>query len=113
MPRRKSENPRTIIVPIRLTKWEREEISKRARDTPMSQWIRQVVFASLEQPPAEKPTSPEIQPKHSPEQAPKVQASTPPPGEWAKHPAAHRLFKACYNREPEGWEWEFWPHDEA
>lgn len=36
-----------------------------------------------------------------------------PPGEWAKHPASYQQFKACYNREPEAWEWEFWPHDEA
>jgi hypothetical protein len=72
----------------------------------MSQWMRQAVFASLEKPPTEKPESPEIQPKHSPEQSSKVQASTPPPGEWAKHPGAYRKFKKYVGREPEACEWD-------
>jgi hypothetical protein len=59
----------------------------RARDIPLSRFIRQAVLASLEKPPTEKPGPPTIQPKHSPEQALKVQAPTIPPGEWAKHPA--------------------------
>jgi hypothetical protein len=106
MPRHKIENPRIIIVPIRLTRRERDQISKRAHDTPLSQWIRQAVFASLEKPPTEKPESPEIQPKHSPEQASKVQGPPPPPGEWAKHPGAYRKFKKYVGREPEACEWD-------
>jgi len=106
MPRHKSRNPRNHILSIRFTETERNEISKRVGDTPVSQWIRQAVFASLEKPSTEKSESPEIQPKHSQEQASTVQGSAPPPGEWAKHPGAYRKFKKYVGREPEACEWD-------
>lgn len=92
MPRQKIENPRTIIVPIRLTKWERDEISKRARDTPLSQWIRQAVFASMEIPPPNKEKPPMIQPEEKSEQTMEVQVPPPAAGEHPDDYAA-RLDK--------------------
>jgi hypothetical protein len=92
MPRQKIENPRTIIVPIRLTKRERDQISMRARDTPLSQWIRQAVFARLEMPQQDKQKPPTIQPEEKSEQAMEVQVPLPTAGEHPDDYAA-RLDK--------------------
>jgi hypothetical protein len=50
MPRRKADNPRSIILAIRLTPSERHEISRRAANMPLGQWIRERALACPEMP---------------------------------------------------------------
>jgi len=61
MPQRKAQNPRDIVLAIRLTRSERQEISRQAGNTPLGAWIRQRALACPEMP--RSPTSPTVQPE--------------------------------------------------
>jgi hypothetical protein len=46
MPRLKSQDPRSIIVPIRFTASERDDLLKQAGNEPLGTWIRERVLAA-------------------------------------------------------------------
>jgi hypothetical protein len=75
MPRQKIENPRNIILAIRLTPSERQEMSRRAANTPLGQWIRERALACPEIP--RSSTSPTIQSDRVPE--PTLEGGVPAP----------------------------------
>ena len=75
MPRRKADNPRSIILAIRLTPSERHEISRRAANMPLGQWIRERALACPEMP--HSPTSPTVQSERLPE--PTLEGGVPAP----------------------------------
>jgi hypothetical protein len=74
VPRHKSRNPRNRILPIRLSESEWNEVSARAGNMPVGQWIRQRAL-SMDLPPSS--TSPTAQPERLPE--PTLEGGVPAP----------------------------------
>lgn len=79
MPRRKVNNPRSIILAIRVTPYERQEMSRRAGYTPLGAWIREQALASMDLPPGL--TSQTAQPERLPEPTQEGAVPAPFPGE--------------------------------
>lgn len=106
MPRQKSQNRRNVILPIRLSESERDEICKRAGNAPLSQWIRDLVLAQLEARQADNEKPPTAEPAELCVQTPQAQLPSQPLGVWAKHPVLFEKFKRCVGREPTEAEFE-------